>query len=73
LDGIRIQRDKLEDQVATIAEGGEAEIHAFRRDELMRFRVRPRQAPADTCELRILSDAPRETAHRRAAWLGLSV
>jgi predicted metalloprotease with PDZ domain len=73
LDGIRIQRDKLEDQVATIAEGGEAEIHAFRRDELMRFRVRPRPAPADTCELRILSDAPRETAHRRAAWLGLSV
>ena len=46
-------------------------IHAFRRDELMQFRVRPRPAPADTCELRVLTDAPVEIASRRAEWLGL--
>jgi predicted metalloprotease with PDZ domain len=72
LDGIRIQRDKLDDMVAKIPEGAEADIHAFRRDELMRFEVRPRPAPSDTCELRILTDAPAEIARRRADWLGIS-
>ena len=72
LDGIRIERDKLDDLVESIPEGDEVDIHAFRGDELMRFRVRPRPAPADTCELRILSDVPHEIARRRAAWLGLS-
>jgi len=38
----------------------------------MRFEVRPRPAPSDTCELRILTDAPAEIARRRADWLGIS-
>jgi len=72
LEGIRIQRDTLDDMVAKIPDGEAAEIHAFRRDELMRLRVRPRPAPSDTCELRILADAPQEVARRRADWLGTS-
>jgi predicted metalloprotease with PDZ domain len=72
LDGIRIRRDKLDDMLAGIPEGGEASIHAFRRDELLEFRVRPRPAPADTCELRLLWGLPKEIARRRADWLGLN-
>ena len=71
LDGIRIQRDKLNDLLASIPTGSATDIHAFRRDELMRFRVRPRPAPMDTCELRILTGVAQETARRRAHWLGL--
>jgi predicted metalloprotease with PDZ domain len=70
LDGIRIQRDKLDDMLTKIPEGAETEIHAFRRDDLMRYLVCPRLAPADTCELRILSDQPGEI-RRRQLWLGL--
>ncbi|MGA7981052.1 MAG: PDZ domain-containing protein [Chromatiaceae bacterium] len=72
LDGIRINRDNLDALVAKVQQGGEAAIHAFRRDELMQFRVRPQPAPPDTCELRILPGALAEVAQRRAAWLGLS-
>jgi predicted metalloprotease with PDZ domain len=72
LDGIRITRENLDALVARVPEGSEAVVHAFRRDELLQFRVRPRPAPADTCQLRIMSDAPAEIGHRRAAWLGLS-
>jgi hypothetical protein len=39
----------------------------------MHFRVRPRVAAADTCELRILDDAPEKAVRRRAAWLGPAV
>lgn len=71
MDGIRIQREKLVDMLADVPEGGEAVVHAFRRDELMNFRVSPRLAPADTCELRILRDLPEGIASRRRKWLGL--
>lgn len=72
LDGIRIAREDLDALVARVPEGSEAVVHAFRRDELLQFRVRPQLAPADTCQLRITPDAPTEVAQRRAAWLGLS-
>jgi predicted metalloprotease with PDZ domain len=72
LDGIRIPRDKLDAIVAKIPDGAEADIHAFRRDELMRFKVCPRPAPSDTCELRVLTDAPQGVLRRRAQWLGIS-
>jgi len=71
VDGIRVTRENLDTLVSGIEPGAEAEIHAFRRDELMRFRARPRPAPADTCELRILADASQEAVRCRAAWLGL--
>ena len=71
LDGLRIQRDQLDDVIAKVPEGAEVDVHVFRQDELMQFRVRPRPAPADTCELRIQTKAPPETARRRAEWLGL--
>jgi len=71
LDGIRIRSEKLDAMVAAVPEGGVVVIHAFRRDELMQVRVRPRPAPADTCELRILSKGSDAMASRRAQWFGL--
>jgi predicted metalloprotease with PDZ domain len=73
VDGIRVTRENLETLVGGVAAGSEVTVHAFRRDELMRFRARPRPAPADTCELRLLPDAPPEAARRRATWLGVSI
>lgn len=72
LDGIRIGRDNLDALLARIADGADASVHAFRRDELMELHVRPGPAPADTCELRILRDVEADTVGRRADWLGLS-
>jgi predicted metalloprotease with PDZ domain len=73
VDGIRVTRENLDALVGAVAPGAEVRVHAFRRDELMRFRARPRPAAADTCELRLLPDAPPDAARRRAAWLGLPV
>jgi predicted metalloprotease with PDZ domain len=70
LDGIQVTRDNLEKLVERAGEGTEVELYAFRRDELVRFRVRPRAAPADTCELSIPEGGDEEAARHRAAWLG---
>jgi predicted metalloprotease with PDZ domain len=70
IDGIRVTRDNLDGLVAKVQPGAEVVVHAFRRDELMAFQARPQPAPLDTCELRILPDAPAESSHRRARWLG---
>ena len=69
VDGIRATRDNLDSLIARVQPGAEVRVHAFRRDELMTFGVRPLPAPADTCELRILDAAPPDAAARRAAWL----
>jgi predicted metalloprotease with PDZ domain len=70
VDDIRATRDNLDTLVARVQPGAEVRIHAFRRDELRTFRVRPLTPPTDTCELRILESAPPEAAARRATWLG---
>jgi predicted metalloprotease with PDZ domain len=69
LDGLRVTRDNLDGLAAAAGTGAQVSVHAFRRDELMAFSVTLRPAPADTCELRILTDALEESARRRAAWL----
>lgn len=70
LDGIRIRRENLDALVAAVPAGARAEVHAFRRDELMRFDVLSQPAPSDTCELCLMSDQPQAIADRRARWLG---
>ena len=70
VDGIRATRDNLDVLIGRVRPGTEVRVHAFRRDELSTFGVRPLPAPADTCELRLLEGAPPEAAARRAAWLG---
>ncbi|MCU0835041.1 MAG: PDZ domain-containing protein [Chromatiaceae bacterium] len=69
IDGLRVTRDNLDGLLARFPEGAEVRVHAFRRDELIEVRARPLPAPADTCELALMSNVP-PAAERRAAWLG---
>jgi len=45
-------------------------VHAFRRDELLRFEVTLQSAPTDSCVLTLMEEADAATRHRRASWLG---
>lgn len=56
VDGLRANATNLEKLLAAFAVGEAVEIHAFRRDELMRFRVLLGAAPADTCALLVPED-----------------
>ncbi len=71
VDGIRVRPDNLAQLIAGIPSGESVEVHAFRRDELMRFQVQPKPAPSDTCELRLLDDVAADVLSRRNAWLNL--
>ena len=71
VDGIRVRSENLEKSIAGIPAGETVDVHAFRRDELMRFRVQPQPAPPDTCELRLLDDVAKEVLARRKDWLKL--
>ncbi len=72
VDDIRATRDNLDGLIARVQPGAEVRVHAFRRDELLTFAVRPLPPPADTCELYLLEHALPEAAARRAAWLAPS-
>ncbi len=69
LNGLQINAANLEKRVAESAPGDRLEIHAFRRDELLRFELQALPAEDDTCELSFL-DVDGPTARRRAGWLG---
>ncbi len=71
VDGIRARPDNLERLIAGIPSGESVDLYAFRRDELMRFRVQPTPAPSDTCDLRLLDDVAEDVLGRRNAWLNL--
>jgi predicted metalloprotease with PDZ domain len=69
VDDIRATRDNLESLIARVQPGAEVRVHAFRRDELLTFTVRPLPPPADTCELYLPEQAPPEATAGRADWL----
>jgi predicted metalloprotease with PDZ domain len=71
LDGLRVIPDDLVTRIADSVAEDLLEFHAFRRDELRVFRVRPEPAPADTCDLWLMdtADLPEPVLRRRAAWL----
>lgn len=71
LDGLQITSDSLAGRIAVLALDRSVELLAFRRDELMRFQLRPLPAPDDTCDLWLLPDdecTPAQLA-RRKRWL----
>ncbi|MDR1064634.1 MAG: PDZ domain-containing protein [Azoarcus sp.] len=70
VDGLRVDSDKLQKLLSRRRAGERAEIHAFRRDELMRFEVELGVAPADTIKLRVDERAGRKAAELRRGWLG---
>jgi predicted metalloprotease with PDZ domain len=69
LDGLRVGAEDLEGRIASYPAGARIEVHAFRRDELMRLTLETAPPPADTCVLMIAADVDTETASRRDAWL----
>jgi predicted metalloprotease with PDZ domain len=70
IDGLRASSGGLDRLVRTRNAGDVVEIHAFRRDELMRFSVELAAAGLDTCWLSLAEPVRPEVAARRAAWLG---
>ncbi|VAX06798.1 Putative protease [hydrothermal vent metagenome] len=69
IDGIRATAQNLEQLIAQVSANGSVPVHAFRRDELMRFNLTPQLAPADTCELWLMDEAEEEQLQHRASWL----
>lgn len=70
VDGIQATAKNLDKRVAAIPPDTEVPIHAFRRDELMCFMLRPLLPPQDTCELWLLEANEEQLASRRS-WLNL--
>jgi predicted metalloprotease with PDZ domain len=70
IDGLRATADGIERLARTRNAGDVVEIHAFRRDELMRFALELAPARNDTCWLTLAEAVGPEVAARRAAWLG---
>ena len=66
LNGLRVTADNLDKLLARHQPGDPIELHAFRRDELMRFEIR---LDAPRPERLTLKAAPRANALRRG-WLG---
>lgn len=71
IDGLRVGRDNLDALLGRYRGGDEVEVHAFRRDELMRFRVRLGDPPRDSAKLRIAAKASKAALALRKAWIGV--
>ena len=69
LDGIKVNKERLEKLVNTYLPDDTVKIHAFRRDELMEFDVQLTEAPLDTCYLEINASASKEQNTNRQNWL----
>jgi len=69
VDGLRMDPARLEAYLAQTAPDAAVNIHAFRRDELMEFEVRPLPAREDTCWFFLPEDVSEDRRQRRTAWL----
>ncbi len=72
LDELKIDPRGFERQLAAYRPGDRVTLHAFRRDELMRFEVLLASAPADTAFLRLRDDAGEAALRARGAWSGVT-
>jgi predicted metalloprotease with PDZ domain len=70
IDGLRVEGAELERMLAAYSPGETVEVHAFRRDELLTFRMVLDARPADAWVLRARTDADEAMLSRRKAWLG---
>ena len=69
VDGLRVGAGGLDAMLASRRPGESVEIHAFRRDELMIFRVTLKAPEADTVSLAIDDDRSGATKRLRERWL----
>jgi predicted metalloprotease with PDZ domain len=70
VDGLKVDASRLPGLLKRRRAGEVIDIHAFRRDELMRFELRLGAAPADTIRLLPAASASREAVKLRRGWLG---
>ncbi len=70
LDGLRISPGGLDASLSRHAVGDIVEIHAFRRDELMRFSVALAAQPADSISLKLVPRPGERAGRLRRGWLG---
>ncbi len=68
--GVRTGPDTYGSLVERLTIGRPAEVHLFRRDELLQIEVTPVETPRDTCFLSLDDQASAEALSRRAQWLG---
>ncbi len=66
INGVKTDARKFDEQMLALQPGDQLEIHAFRRDELMRFTVRAEAGAEDIAWLSIAADGLTEAGRR---WL----
>ncbi len=71
LDGIKVTSDTLDQMVARQRIGDRLEVHAFRRDELMRCEVVMKPAEPNTCCLWRMPTPAAERQRRQQGWMQL--
>jgi predicted metalloprotease with PDZ domain len=69
LDGLRVSAGGLEQAVNSYKPGTVVEVHAFRRDELMRFKLKPQAPRQDTCVFSLTAKPSVPATSFRSAWL----
>ncbi len=70
LDGLKVSAAGFDKLMTRRMAGDRAEIHVFRRDELMRFEVELQAPPADTAKPELDGDASPAAVALRTGWLG---
>ncbi|MCL2591320.1 MAG: PDZ domain-containing protein [Betaproteobacteria bacterium] len=70
VDGLRIDSSSLSKMLERRHAGNRIEIHAFRRDELMRFELELAPAPLDTVKLSLETKLDKATRALRNGWMG---
>lgn len=70
IDGLKVTAGNLDTMLGRRRSGEQVEIHAFRRDELMRFTVELGTPPADTAKLSLKERPGPKMRMLRKGWLG---
>lgn len=68
VDDLKTDKQKLEKMLSHYQPGTQLHLHAFRRDELMRFEVSLADAPEDTCYFLPADTATAEQQTKRDNW-----
>jgi len=70
IDGLKVTAASIDAQLARRKAGDRIEVHAFRRDELMRFDVELAAAPEDTVKLAVSTKPSAAARALQKGWLG---
>ncbi len=69
IDGLKVAEDNLETLLQQYRPGEVVDVHLFRRDELMVFKLELQSPALDTIELRLSDDVGEGVIESRKAWL----